>query len=160
MGLMSFIKEAGRKIGIGSAEATQPEGAPAPAPPPAEALKAEVENLGLQVEDLAVEVDGDKVKVSGTTPDQATKEKLVMALGNVAGVAAVDENVSATKAEPEAVIYTVKKGDTLWGIAAAHYGNGSKYMKIFEANRPMLKDPDKIYPGQALRIPPEPEGTA
>jgi nucleoid-associated protein YgaU len=160
MGLMSFIKEAGRKIGIGSAEATQPEGSPVPETPPPEALKAEVENLGLEVEDLAVEVEGDKVKVSGTTRDQATKEKVVMALGNVAGVAAVDENVKAKKSEPEAVIYTVKKGDTLWGIATAHYGNGSKYMKIFEANRPMLKDPDKIYPGQALRIPPEPKGSA
>jgi nucleoid-associated protein YgaU len=156
MGLMSFIKEAGRKLGIGKAEATQPEGSPAPETPAAAALEEEVKSLGLDVKDLAVEVHGDTVKVSGTTPDQATKEKLVVALGNVAGVAAVDESVTAEQAEPEAVIYVVKKGDTLSAIAKAHYGKASKYPAIFEANRPMLKHPDKIYPGQALRIPPEP----
>jgi nucleoid-associated protein YgaU len=98
------------------------------------------------------------VKVAGTAPDQATKEKLVLALGNVAGVAAVEESVTTAAAEPEAVIYVVKKGDTLSAIAQKHYGKASRYMAIFEANRPMLKDPDKIYPGQALRIPPEPAG--
>ena len=155
MGLMSFIKEAGRKLGIGKAEATQPEGSPVPETPAADALKAEVDKLGLDVKDLKVDVDGDTVKVSGTTPDQATKEKLVVALGNVAGVAAVDDSVTAEKAEPEAVIYVVKKGDTLSAIAQKQYGKASKYKAIFEANRPMLKDPDKIYPGQALRIPPD-----
>jgi nucleoid-associated protein YgaU len=155
MGLMSFIKEAGRKLGIGKAEATQAEGSPVPETPPAAALEEEVKSLGLDVKDLAVEVEGDTV--SGTTPDQATKEKLVVALGNVAGVAAVEDAVTAEMAEPEAVIYVVKKGDTLSAIAKAQYGKASKYMAIFEANRPMLKDPDKIYPGQALRIPPLPE---
>ena len=153
MGLFSFIKEAGRKLGIGSAEATQPEGSAVPDTPTVDALKAEIKGLGLNVKDLAVDVDGDTVKVSGATPDQATKEKLVVALGNVAGVAAVDESVTADKAEPEAVIYVVKKGDTLSAIAQKHYGKASKYMKIFEANRPMLGHPDKIYPGQMLRIP-------
>jgi nucleoid-associated protein YgaU len=51
--------------------------------------------------------------------------------------------------------YTVEKGDTLSGIAKKMYGNANKYPQIFEANKPMLKDPDKIYPGQVLRIPPE-----
>ena len=155
MGLISFIKEAGRKLGIGSAEATQPEGSAVPDTPTVDALKAEIKSLGLNVKDLAVDVQGDTVKVSGSAPDQATKEKLVVALGNVAGVAAVDESVAAEKAEAEAVIYVVRKGDTLSAIAQKHYGKASKYMKIFEANRPMLKDPDKIYPGQSLRIPPE-----
>ena len=155
MGLMSFIKEAGRKLGIGKAEATQPEGSPMPETPAADALKAEVDKLGLDVKDLKVDVDGDTVKVSGTTPDQATKEKLVVALGNVAGVAAVDDSVTAEKAEPEAVIYVVKKGDTLSAIAQKQYGKASKYKATLEANRPMLKDPDRIYPGQALRIPPD-----
>lgn len=155
MGLISFIKEAGRKLGIGSAEATQPEGSAVPDTPTVDALKAEIKSLGLNVKDLAVDVQGDTVKVSGSAPDQATKEKLVVALGNVAGVAAVDESVTAEKAEAEAVIYVVRKGDTLSAIAQKHYGKASKYMKIFEANRPMLKDPDKIYPGQSLRIPPE-----
>jgi nucleoid-associated protein YgaU len=157
MGLMSFIKEAGRKLGIGKAEATQPEGAPAPATPAAAELEEEIKNLGLDVKDLKVEVDGDKVKVAGTTPDQSTKEKLLLAVGNVAGVATVDDAVTAQAVEAEAVIYVVKKGDTLSAIAKAQYGAASKYMAIFEANKPMLKDPDKIYPGQALRIPPLPK---
>ncbi|GAB5451018.1 MAG: peptidoglycan-binding protein LysM [Halioglobus sp.] len=50
--------------------------------------------------------------------------------------------------------YTVQSGDTLGAIAKAHYGDAGKYPLIFEANQPMLKDPDKIYPGQSLRIPP------
>jgi nucleoid-associated protein YgaU len=158
MGLMSFIKEAGRRLGIGKAEATQPEGSPAPEAPPATAeLEQEVKNLGLDVKDLKLEVEGDKVKVAGAVPDQATKEKLVLALGNVAGVASVEDEVKTEAAEAESTMYTVKKGDTLWAIAKAQYGEGSKYMAIFEANRPMLKDPDKIYPGQTLRIPPEPK---
>jgi nucleoid-associated protein YgaU len=131
-----------------------------PDTPAADALKAEVKSLGLSVKDLNVSVEGDKVKVSGAASDQATKEKLVLALGNVAGVASVEETVMAASADPASIIYTVRKGDTLWAISKAHYGEGSKYMAIFEANRPMLKDPDKIYPGQALRIPPEPAGKA
>ena len=158
MGLMSFIKEAGRRLGIGKAEAAQPEGSPAPEAPPSPAeLEQEVKGLGLDVKDLKLEVEGDKVKVAGSVPDQATREKLVLALGNVAGVAAVEDNVQAGAAEAQSTMYTVKKGDTLWAIAKAHYGEGSKYKAIFEANRPMLEDPDKIYPGQTLRIPPEPK---
>jgi nucleoid-associated protein YgaU len=156
MGLMSFIKEAGRKLGIGKAEAAQPEGSPAPETPPPAALEKEVKDLGLNVQDLKLEVEGDKVKVAGTVPDQETKEKLLLALGNVAGVAAVEDDVAAQSEAAGATMYTVKKGDTLWAIAKAHYGEGSKYKAIFEANRPMLSDPDKIYPGQTLRIPPEP----
>ncbi len=157
MGLMSFIKEAGRKLGIGSAAATQAEGAPAPATPDVAALEEEVKSLGLDVKDLKIEVDGDKVKVFGVAVDQATKEKLLLALGNVAGVAQVEDDVTTQEAAPEATIYVVKKGDTLSAIAKAHYGAASKYMVIFDANKPMLKDPDKIYPGQALRIPPMPK---
>ena len=95
MGLMSFIKEAGRKLGIGKAEATQPEGSPVPETPAVAALEDEVKSLGLDVKDLDVDVDGDTVKVAGATADQATKEKLVVALGNVAGVAAVEDDVTA-----------------------------------------------------------------
>jgi nucleoid-associated protein YgaU len=51
--------------------------------------------------------------------------------------------------------YTVVKGDTLSKIAKEFYGDASKYPVIFEANTPMLKDPDLIYPGQVLRVPPQ-----
>jgi nucleoid-associated protein YgaU len=144
MGLWSFVKEAGAKLGIGSAEA---------APPPEE-LQKEVEKLGLEVTDLDIKVEGDKVKVGGQVADQATREKVVLAVGNVSGVAAVEDAIEPAQAAPEAKMHTVKKGDTLWAIAKAQYGDGSRYTLIFEANRPMLEHPDKIYPGQVLRIPP------
>ncbi|MFO1036730.1 MAG: peptidoglycan-binding protein LysM [Geminicoccaceae bacterium] len=166
MGLWSFIKEAGHKIGIGKAEAAQPEGSPPVPPPGADAIKSWVKDLGLDVKDLDVAVEGDKVVLKGEAPDQATKEKVILAAGNIAGVAKVEETVTtavpaaaqtaATSAQAESVFYTVKKGDTLWAIAKAQYGEGGKYPAIFEANRPMLKHPDKIFPGQTLRIPPEP----
>ncbi len=144
MGIFDFVKDVGAMVGIGSAEAA----------PAAEELKKEVEKHGLDAKDLDIKVDGDKVTVGGEVPDQATKEKLIVAMGNVKGVAKVDESIRAAAPEPEATMYTVKSGDTLSGIAKAHYGNASKYPVIFEANKPMLTDPDKIYPGQMLRIPP------
>ena len=70
------------------------------------------------------------------------------------GVASVVDEITVEKREPESKYYTVVSGDTLSKIAKAQYGDPNKYMKIFEANKPMLKDPDKIYPGQVLRIPP------
>lgn len=143
MGMFDFIKSAGRMLGIGDDEA-----------PSEEALKKEVADLGLDASDLDIKVEGDTVKVSGTATSQENREKLVLALGNVNGVAKVEEEISAPAAEPPAVFYTVVKGDTLSAIAKAHYGNANKYHAIFEANKPMLKDPDKIYPGQVLRIPP------
>ncbi len=145
MGIFDFVKDVGARIGIGSAEAA----------PAADELKKEADKLGLDTKDLDVVVDGDSVKVSGKVADQATKEKLIVAMGNVQGVAKVDESIQAAAPAPEATMYTVKRGDTLWAIAKAHYGDGNKYPAIFEANKPMLSDPDKIYPGQMLRIPPQ-----
>jgi nucleoid-associated protein YgaU len=49
--------------------------------------------------------------------------------------------------------YTVKKGDTLSGIARDHLGDAKQYMRIFDANKDQLTDPDKIQPGQVLKIP-------
>lgn len=144
MGIFDFVKDVGAMVGIGSAEAA----------PAAEDLKKEVEKHGLDAKDLKIEVDGDKVTVGGDVADQATKEKLIVAMGNVKGVAQVDESLKAAAPEPEATMYTVKSGDTLSGIAKSHYGDAMKYPTIFEANKPMLTDPDKIYPGQMLRIPP------
>ena len=142
MGLWNFIKTAGKAIGIGSAEAAEP----------AVAIRAEIEDLGLDASGVEIAVDGDTVKVSGNAVDQETREKIILAAGNVEGIAAVDEDVSAPDAK-EPVFHTVEKGDTLWAIASKHLGNGSRYPEIFEANKPMLSDPNKIYPGQNLRIP-------
>ena len=98
----------------------------------------------------------------GSVGNQADREKLILAIGNTPGVAQVDDLlvVNAPSAgqgsgQPAATLYTVKKGDTLSAIAKTYYKDSSKYPRIFEANRPMLGDPNKIYPGQVLRIPPE-----
>uniref|UniRef100_UPI003A9A3E03 peptidoglycan-binding protein LysM n=1 Tax=Stappia sp. TaxID=1870903 RepID=UPI003A9A3E03 len=100
-----------------------------------------------------VQVSGDTVKNAGAAPTQEAREKLILAAGNVLGIGKVEEEIAVSEAAPEAGFHTVEKGDTLWAVSKKAYGDGSKYMAIFEANKPMLSDPDKIYPGQVLRIP-------
>ncbi|MFK7874785.1 MAG: peptidoglycan-binding protein LysM [Paracoccaceae bacterium] len=140
MGLWSFVKGSGKKIfGSGDDEPTQ------------EALEKEVADLGLDTSGVSISVEGDTVKLEGAAGNDELKEKIILAVGNVDGVAAVADDTSGGGTEP--VFHTVEKGDTLWAIAEKTMGNGSKYQEIFEANKPMLSHPDKIYPGQMLRIP-------
>lgn len=143
MGLFSFVKDVGEALGLTGGDDD------------AEALKKEVASHGLGAGDLDVTVEGNTVKVKGSAASQEEKEKIILSLGNVEGVDEVSEEIEVSDETPEATFYTVQKGDTLWGIASEHYGNGAKYNAIFEANKPMLKHPDKIYPGQVLRIPKE-----
>lgn len=112
-----------------------------------------VNSLEIPVTDLSIQLDHDTVTVGGTVASQSDKEKIVLALGNVDGIAVVDDQLIAENQEPEASFYEVKSGDSLSKIAKAYYGDPMKYPVIFEANKPMLKDPNKIYPGQQLRIP-------
>ncbi|VAV91021.1 Uncharacterized LysM domain protein YgaU [hydrothermal vent metagenome] len=142
MGIWDFVKSAGRKIGIGSEEAA----------PAADDLKKELDSYKLGTDDVKVEVVGDKAVITGNVADQSILEKAIVAVGNTLGISKVESNVEVPDAK-EPVFHTVKKGDTLWAIASKQYGNGSKYNAIFEANKPMLSHPDKIYPGQVLRIP-------
>jgi nucleoid-associated protein YgaU len=147
MGLISFVKNVGASI-FGGSEAKAA---------PADELKKELDKHGLDHSDVKVEVDGDKVKVSGTAKSTEEAEKIAVALGNTVGVQTVQNDIKpAAAAAPESKFYTVKSGDTLWAIAEREYGkgHGAKYDVIFQANRPMLTHPDKIYPGQVLRIPP------
>jgi nucleoid-associated protein YgaU len=95
------------------------------------------------------------VTVSGLAADQQTKEKILLCCGNVAGVAKVNDELRVAEPADAAKYYTVVKGDTLSKIAKEFYGDANAYPKIFEANKPMLGHPDKIYPGQTLRIPPQ-----
>lgn len=118
-------------------------------------LEGVVKNLELEIEGLKVEFDANIATVHGTVKSNEVREKIILALGNTVDVAQVDDRLEVLEPEPEARFYVVVKGDTLSKIAKAEYGDYKKYPLIFEANRPMLKDPDLIYPGQTLRIPPE-----
>ncbi|WP_179528900.1 peptidoglycan-binding protein LysM [Ectopseudomonas composti] len=144
MSLFAFVKDAGVKLW----ESLVGQEAQA-----AESLKEHVAKVGLGNPNIEVSVEGDKVIARGEVASQEEKEKILLALGNVAGVGEVDDQISVSTPAPAARFVTVKKGDTLSAIAKAEYGNANAYMKIFEANKPMLSHPDKIYPGQVLRIP-------
>ncbi|MBT8272762.1 MAG: peptidoglycan-binding protein LysM [Bacteroidia bacterium] len=157
MSLFSFIKTAGATIfgGKSSAEkAAEVEAAEVRAEEAAAAkLEETINDLQLQVENLNVHIDDDRASVSGMAHDQATREKVVLVIGNSEGIASVDDQMTVEHSEPEAQFHTVVSGDSLSKIAREYYGDAMKYPVIFEANKPMLTDPDKIYPGQVLRIP-------
>ncbi|WP_421800193.1 peptidoglycan-binding protein LysM [Haliscomenobacter sp.] len=154
MGLFSFLKNAGAKLfNRKKAEVTKPEEAEAVHETNVEALRNAVAELGIEVKDFFVDLQEDTVIVFGEVNSQADKEKIILTLGNVEGIEQVDDRMTVIEPEPEATFYEVKKGDSLSKIAKAHYGDAMKYPVIFEANKPMLKDPNLIYPGQVLRIP-------
>ena len=64
-------------------------------------------------------------------------------------------NVQSGSSSTATKIYEVVSGDSLSKIAKREYGNANEWKRIYEANRDILKDPDKIYPGQKLKIPPK-----
>ena len=166
MGLLDFVKSAGEKLfHSGASKTAMAEAAAAPADEAktkaandaaADAISAYIASQNLSATGMVVAYDGASatVTVYGVAPDQATMEKIVLCCGNVSGVAAVNNMMSVDHSAPEATYYTVVAGDNLSKISKANYGDPNKYMKIFEANKPMLTHPDKIYPGQVLRIPP------
>jgi nucleoid-associated protein YgaU len=155
MGLIDFVKNAGRKLLGKEEEKEVAKESPGLIKMRREkALAKAVRDLGLQVENLGVSLNGDVATITGKVDSQADREKVALAVGNTEGIARVDDRLEVEAPEPEATFYTVVSGDTLSKIAKQHYGNAMKYPVIFEANRPMLSDPDKIYPGQVLRIPP------
>ena len=168
MSIISFFKEAGEKLfGHKDAEAAAQKAQAAPDDAAlqarladanqtaANAIVAYIGTQNLSADGLNVEFDGatGSVTVSGLAPDQATKEKIVLCCGNVSGVVQVNDLLTVSEPADESRYYTVVRGDTLSAIAKTQYGNATAYMKIFEANKPMLSHPDKIYPGQLLRIP-------
>jgi nucleoid-associated protein YgaU len=167
MGLMDFVKDAGEKLfGHGQAQAAVKEAAAEPSnqakveaanSAAADAILGYIKSQNLDATGLTVTYDGSKATVSvfGVAPDQSTREKIVLCCGNVAGVAAVNDMMSVDQSQPAAQFYTVVSGDNLSKISKQFYGDPNKYMKIFDANKPMLTSPDRIYPGQKLRIPPQ-----
>ena len=155
MGLFSFLKGAGSKIFNKEDDAAAKKAAEEAAEEKREeVLKTIIVSSGLTIDNLEIELDGETVTIYGQADSQSEKEKAVLVLGNIEGIGAVDDRVSVVNPEPEAQFYEVKPGDSLSKIAKHFYGDAMKYMAIFEANQPMLKDPNMIYPGQTLRIPP------
>ena len=166
MGLFSFIKEAGQKL-FGSAEVEKAAVAAAadPAAQPtldelndnaAVGITTYIESQNLGLSNLLVTFDGatGTVRVEGDAPSQAIVEKVTLCCGNVGGVQRVENVLVAAEPADESQYHDVVRGDTLSAIAKTYYGDAGKYPVIFEANKPMLSHPDKIYPGQKLRIPP------
>jgi nucleoid-associated protein YgaU len=157
LSLISFIKEAGERL-LGksaAAAASDPAAIDTANREAATAIENHIAKFNFTVTALTVTFDGKTgtAKVFGVAKDQETKEKVILAAGNVQGVAAVEDMMSVDQSAPEAQYYSVVSGDTLSKIAKQFYGNANDYMRIFEANKPMLTHPDKIYPGQNLRIP-------
>jgi nucleoid-associated protein YgaU len=136
--------------------APTPENVAAMSAAAGQAIADYIGTQGLTVSGLDVAFDAPSatVTVAGSVADQATKEKVLLCCGNVAGVGAVNDMLIVDAPQPESQWHTVVSGDNLSKIARAFYGDPNKYPAIFEANKPMLKHPDRIYPGQLLRIPP------
>lgn len=150
MGLFSFIKGVGESIFSKKSEAT----------PQVEKhelksseLMAHVKNLGLSYQSLSITLRDDDVVLTGNVANQSDAEKIVLAVGNVNGVDTVDNQMEVSEPAPASTFHTVESGDTLSKISKSYYGDAMKYNHIFEANKPLLKDVNKIYPGQVLRIP-------
>ena len=153
MGLISFIKNAGEKI-FKSEEKKEQE--------KADLILSHIRKFGFDTSDIKVKVDDDKVILMGSIDTIDNRNKVIVTAGNIEGIAKVDDWLvvknppAVAPPPPEKQYYTVKKGDYLSKIAKEVYGDAKKYNVIFEANKPMLKNPDLIYPGQVLVIPPLP----
>lgn len=149
MGLLDFLTGKGKAAPalVGATDAAAAS---------ADVIKKELDDHGFDTSKITIKVDGGKVTLDGAPASAADAEKIVVMVGNSKGVAQVENNLKpADGSTASETFYVVKSGDTLWKIAEEHYGKGqgAKYQQIFDANKPMLKDPDHIYPGQRLRIP-------
>ncbi len=141
MGLLSFAKNIGKKLFHREEEAS-------------EKIATYIEEDNPGVNNLKVTVIDGVASLSGEADSREALEKAVLMAGNVDGISEVKyDAVTAPVAEVKVEYYEIVSGDTLSGIAKKFYGDGSAYMRIFEANREVIKDPDKIYVGQKIRIP-------
>lgn len=165
MNLLRFALEAGRRLGMAQDGDDDEEGSGDRGAKTvsagvgggqrnAQALRRELSELGFDADKVDIHVRGGKVKLSGKVDTLAEKEKILIAAGNVEGVSEVLDKIDVERGDDEpSDFHTVEKGDTLYAISKRYYGKGAEYKDLFEANKPFLKDPDRIYPGQVLRIP-------
>jgi len=159
MGMFDFMADVGEKLFTSDKDAAE------------KIHKQLTQGMPGMISDLKVDFDDGVVTLAGDCDTPRSKRVATLTAGNVKGVKAVhaDALTVRTAAAPAAVAaaapsvpsaeeepgeyYTIKSGDTLGGIAKKHLGNAMAYKKIFEANREVIKDPDKIYPGQKIFIP-------
>lgn len=150
MGLFSFIKSAGEKV-FGGTESTEQK---------AQKIKDHVSKYGFDLSQITFAADGDKIKISGMAKNLDEKQKILAAAGNVEGISGIEDDLKLSTPikieipDISKTMHTVTSGDNLSKIAQQYYGDSNKYNVIFEANKPMLSHPDKIYDGQVLYIPP------
>lgn len=160
MDLFGFAKDVGRRLFNKDEDA-------------AEKIKEHIEQFNPGVENLEVKFENGIVELCGQCASSEAREKAILMAGNTKGVIdvyATDLSVkpSAIKAAPKAQkaettkeapieakieYYVIESGDTLGKIAKRYYGNAMEYPRIFEANREIIHDPDKIFVGQKIRIP-------
>ena len=153
MGLLDFLKDAGEDL-FGGKKGNE-----------ADVIRKKIEQeLGSNVDNVGVLYKDGRVELHGTAKSQAAKEKAALIAGNVKGVNAVDDDglkvagqtsapAVATSSTGSTQYYTIESGDSLSKIAQRFYGDPQKYKELFDANREVIQDPDKIYPGQKIRIP-------
>lgn len=144
MGLFDFVGDIGKKIFNKEEEASA-------------AVTKHINEDNPGVADVDVKVENGVAKISGVASSAGALEKAVLMAGNIIGISNVNiDDVTVQNGESLAgddEFYVIQKGDTLWKIAEKHYGNGSKYTAIVAANKEVIKDADKIFSGQKIRLP-------
>ncbi|MGD8978230.1 MAG: LysM peptidoglycan-binding domain-containing protein [Gammaproteobacteria bacterium] len=157
MGMFDFIADVGEKLFSSDEDA-------------AENIQKQLsQGMPGMISDLKVGFDDGVVTLAGECDCARTKRVATLTAGNNQGVKAVNADALTVKAaaaapaeaaapaaaaeEEPGEYYTIQSGDTLSGIAKKHLGDAMAYTKIFEANREVIKDPNKIYPGQKIFIP-------
>ncbi len=153
MGLFDFVKNIGHKLFSEEGQAAQK-------------IKETIETDNPGIKNLTVDYKNSTVYLGGEADSPEAVQKAVLMAGNVQGVESVNVDgvkipAAAATSTPKAVesyasiqYYVIQSGDTLSKIAQQFYGSAEKYTQIFEANREVIKDPDRIFPGQKIRIPP------
>lgn len=144
MGLFDFARNIGKKI-FG-----KEEDAPA-------ALEQHINEDNPGVSGLQVQVNDGVATLTGQAQSAEALEKAVLMAGNAMGIQEVKADgmtiSDGSQVGSDDEFYVIEKGDTLWEIAKNAYGDGNKYQQIVEVNREVIKDADKIFPGQKIRIP-------
>ena len=141
MGLFDFVRSVGNKIFNRDEEA-------------AEKIQQHIEADNPGIKDMKVAFNDGVVSITGAADTPEAMEKAVLMAGNIKGVGEVKaDTVAVPETGSKAEYYVIESGDTLSKLAKKYYGNAMDYPKIFEANREVIKDPDKIFVGQKIRIP-------